>query len=276
MTSERAIFMAITEKDKELRGIIESNLDGMYSYKAYDAMQMLSVCDENYEYIKALYNAQRYKVSFAYRLRDAYLNEKAEDLFALFSASDEAIVRSIAVNIAKTHSIDLNGFFAEIDRKSKKLLENTEGKMAFLAKYAEKYRVDVSDDGLAAVIYNPAGKEAISVVYEIDEYTVCFSLQHIHVQYPKDAEEWIDDVMSETLLPIGFYKDGKIVMGSHIKSSALRKLSYEKLREKFRFFDGGELCDGADSFKVRSWSGEKDLDAEFVYIDGRVMIKAVN
>jgi hypothetical protein len=162
-----------------------------------------------------------------------------------------------------------------MDRKSKIMLENDDGKMAFLAKYAEKYRVDVSDDGESAVIYNPMHMDTISVDYEIDEYTVGFSLQHVHVQSPEDAEKWIDDVMAETLLPIGFYKDGNIVMGSHIKSSALSNLSYEELKDDFRFFDGGELCNCADSFKIRSWSGEKNLDGEFVNADGKVTIKVI-
>ena len=269
--------MPITEKDKELRGIIEKNLVGMYSYKAYDTMQMLSVCEENYQYVKNIYNNVRYKFSTAQILCKSYLPEKAKELFALFSASDEAIVRSIAVNVAKTHGIDLTEFFAEMDRKSKKMLENPESEIAFVKKYAEKYRVDVSDNGLFAVIYNPfcqnpLSEDSIFVAYEEDEYTVCFSFQHVHVQYPEDAENWIEEVMSEERLPIEFFKDGRRVMGGDIKATALRKLTYESLKVYFR---NEELCGLADSFKIRSWSGEKNLDAEFVCIDGKIMIKVI-
>jgi hypothetical protein len=267
--------MPITEKDKELRMIIEKNLDGMYSYRAYDAMQRLSVCEENYQYIKNIYNNVRYKFSTAHILCKYYLPEKAKELFAMFSVSGEAHLRKHAVSIGNDYDIDLTDLLDEMDRKSKIMLENNDGKMAFLAKYAEKYRVDVSDDGESAVIYNPMHMDTISVDYEIDEYTVGFSLQHVHVQSPEDAEKWIDDVMAETLLPIGFYKDGNIVMGSHIKSSAVGKLSYEDLRKTFRPYNGGELCEFSDSFKIRSWSGEKNLDGEFVNADGKVTIKVI-
>ncbi|MBE6609222.1 MAG: hypothetical protein E7634_00985 [Ruminococcaceae bacterium] len=267
--------MPITEKDKELRGIIENNLVGMYSHRAYDAMKMLSVCEENYQYIKNIYNNARYKISVAHILCKYYLPEKAQELFALFSVSGEANIRKLAADIGKDCNIDLTDLFAEIDRKSKIMLKDPEGKLSFLAKYTEKYRVDVSDYGESAVIYNPMHMDTISVDYEIDEYTASFSLQHVHVQNPEDAEKWIDDVMSETLLPIGFYKNGRIVMGSHIKSSAVGKLSYEDLRKTFRPYDGGELCEFSDSFKIRSWSGEKNFEAQFVNTDGKVTIRVI-
>jgi hypothetical protein len=158
---------------------------------------------------------------------------------------------------------------------SKTTLENSECKIAFLAKYTEKYHVDISDNGESAVIYNPVGEEHILFSYCGDEYTISFSFQHIHSYDRKDAESWIDDVVSDELLAIEFYKDEGVVMTAQIHPSAIRKLTYESLRAEFHH-GNRELYEFSDSFKVRSWSGEKDLDAQFVHTDGKVMIKVVS
>jgi len=265
--------MRISERDNVLREIIEKIIGGKYYYNASDAMKDLSVCEENYEYLKELFNNERNKITVAHVLRDTYLPEKAQELFKLFSASGDAHVRRIAVNIGKDHGIDLTEFFAEMNRRSKRMLENTESKIAFLAKYTEKYHVDISDEGLSAVIYNPLCEDSISVDYEMEEYTVSFSFQHIHCYEQEYAESWIDDIISDELLSIGFYKNDNIVMTTQIHPRAIRKLTYESLRAELHH-RSRELYEFSDNFKVRSWSGEKDLDAQFVHVDGKVMIKA--
>ena len=170
--------MNLSERDKVIREIIEKIIGGVHYYTVNHAMEELSVCEENYEYLKELFNDERHKITVAHVLRDKYLPEKAQELFELFSVSDDAYVRCIAANIGKDYCIDLTRFFAEIECKSKAILENTEGKLAFLAKYAEEYRVDVSDDGESAVMYNPVGGEAIFVDYGEGyaggEYTISF------------------------------------------------------------------------------------------------------
>jgi hypothetical protein len=138
-------------------------------------MKDLSVCEENYEYLKELLNDKRNRINAAYVLQDRYIPEKAQELFTLFSASDDSYIRRIAADIGKECGIDLTEFFAEMDRRSKTTLENSECKIAFLAKYTEKYHVDISDNGESAVIYNPVGEEHILFSYCGDEYTISFS-----------------------------------------------------------------------------------------------------
>ena len=266
--------MRISERDKVFREIIEKIIGGTYYYTLNHAMKDLSVCEENYEYLKALLNDKRNRINAAYVLQDRYIPEKAQELFTLFSASDDSYIRRIAADIGKECSIDLTEFFAEMDRRSKTTLENSECKIAFLAKYTEKYHVDISDNGESAVIYNPVGEEHILFSYCGDEYTISFSFQHIHPYDQKDAESWIDDVVSDELLAIRFCKDEGVVMATQIHPSAIRKLTYESLRAELHH-GNRELYEFSDSFNVRSWSGEKDLDAQFVCVDGKVMIKAV-
>ena len=83
--------MKISERDKVFREIIEKIIGGTYYYTLNHAMKDLSVCEENYEYLKELLNDKRNRINAAYVLQDRYIPEKAQELFTLFSASDTLI-----------------------------------------------------------------------------------------------------------------------------------------------------------------------------------------
>jgi hypothetical protein len=262
--------------EKRLRAKIEKVIDTAYPWDLEELFKKLSVSEENYIFLKDLYCKRKSKWALVYQLREAYLPEKARDLFDLFRISEIASIRHLAVKIGKEHGFDLSEIFAEMSPRTTELLKVKDGKMAFLSAYTDKYRVDISEDTESAVIYNSTGDNVIFVDYEGDEYTVAFSFQHTHLDKAEEAVEWIDEIMSDTRFPIEFFANGKNVFGGDIMSYIIENLTYETLNEHFRVFDGRELHETADSFKIRSWSGEKDIDAEIVSENGNIYIKKTN
>lgn len=142
-----------------------------------------------------------------------------------------------------------------------------------IGKELSAYRVmiDITDDTLTAV--NPDNNNKLSVYREkyytqdmkdcFVEYIVEFSTQHRHFSADEADEiiEYILMIISDTVLPLEFYFDGKRRFGGEIGKDESDKLSVSFLSDRY-----GCSSDHLMQFdyEIHSWSGQYDTGLKHV------------
>lgn len=153
-----------------------------------------------------------------------------------------------------------------------------ENKFEFLKKAFPNDTVQISEDGLHAVILNPNYRENVNVYYyKEDDYTpfvACFSFQHCHLTDEEDVIDWINEIITGKKLAIEFFQDGKDCFGGDMDAGELEHISYEELEQHTGYFGLSKLLCIVDSFKVRGWNIKSNFDAVFVLEkDGAIAIE---
>ena len=88
------------------------------------------------------------------------------------------------------------------------------------------------------------------------EYIVCFSTQHRHFEELSEVEEYIHLILTDEVLPIEFYCNGKRCFGGEITKADYDGLDIERLAELFGYTK--EYLSQFD-FEVNSWSGKYNI-----------------
>ena len=153
-------------------------------------------------------------------------------------------------------------------------------KRSFLLDLREEFEFDLTEDGDRAVITNRDNGKYIEVIEDryyagesrtetYTEYTVCFATQHRHYDDAEDAADYIRQLLTDEVLPLEFYLDGKNRFGCDIEREKLDGLSPEVLADVV-----GYPVDGLSqfNFEIHSWSGRYDVTKTRVADAGPVII----
>ena len=87
------------------------------------------------------------------------------------------------------------------------------------------------------------------------EYIVCFSTQHLHLEDPDDAEDYIRTILTDKVLPLEFYRNGERRFGGELKKEELALLSVDFLAKKYNV-TANDLQQY--EYEIHSWSGKYD------------------
>ena len=115
--------------------------------------------------------------------------------------------------------------------------------------------VKINDENSLCIINNNG--DDIFIYYEpaANEYTFCFSYQHIHC----DKEELIEHIEGFTnarVCAIEFFQGERRCFGGNIDTALINNLTYTKLRQHYLF--------GNHSFKIRCWNPDYNFDGKVV------------
>jgi len=136
-----------------------------------------------------------------------------------------------------------------------------------IAEHFSVYNVQFSDNRERFDIINPFGKDPIYVCVENDldtPYTVCFSFNHLHLETPEQVIAYIGDIIGGNQFTIGFFKNGRQLVGGNLNAEEVHAISYNMLTLFTHCFrDVKQLIDVVDSIKVRGWAQYADFDARF-------------
>lgn len=126
-------------------------------------------------------------------------------------------------------------------------------------------------------ILNPYGKDSIFVGDEGIEsdtaYIVGFSYYHQHPCVAEQVIEAVRDILEDRQLALTFFKEDRWVGSIMIEKQQVPELTYEALAKRMGWdgitplpFSGAlvKLIDKADSFIVRGWEKDTDLDGKFI------------
>ncbi len=147
------------------------------------------------------------------------------------------------------------------------------------------YDVQFSDTEKSFEIINPFGKDPIVVVYhEMKEpdtsYIVCFSCYHVHLETVDEVIAQVRDILEDKKGVIEFYRSGHIAMSTDLDTQDLRELTCEALAVRMGVNGDSQMSfytNYADSFKIRGWGKDADVDASFVKdAQGNVSIQSAN
>ena len=126
-------------------------------------------------------------------------------------------------------------------------------------------------------ILNPYGKDSIFVGDEGIEpdtaYIVGFSYYHMHPCVAEQVIAWVRDILEGRQLALTFFKEDRWAGSIMIEKQQVPELTYEALAKRMGW-DGVtpypptgalvKLIDKADSFIVRGWGTDTDLDGKFI------------
>lgn len=154
-----------------------------------------------------------------------------------------------------------------------------QNKLNFIKEAFPQHEVIFSEDFTCATIINPIYDENLNIYYdecdELTPFTVCFSFQHRHLT-EFDVVKWCSDIISEQLFVIEFFKDNQRRFGGEITVDKLADLSYLNLEQFTGYYGSTKLFECADTFKIRGWNNELNLDAEFILTNnGEILIKKI-
>lgn len=251
---------------------VEKHLPRSYHH-TLQALAVLSVSEENYARLARLFGDTKLccqKAVIADIMAEKYLPGKASELYRIFAEDGFAEIRLRALGVAEEFGLDTRDLIEKIDSVAKNLPKS---KFPFLAEYSASMRIDLSDDLESAIVYNPHGGENLSAVYDpADEYSpymLAFSTQHVHLRDAEEAEAWAKGIIQGEICALEFFRDGRDCFGGEITTDELRKLSYESLEgSDFHCFPK-PLFAIADSFRIRSWNGENDIDGRIFEKNGK-------
>ena len=135
-------------------------------------------------------------------------------------------------------------------------------------------------------IINPYGKENIQVRWQENGLTFYFSYQHAHFNYDKKMKDnylaltdYIDAFLSGEQAAVEFFKNGNNFFGGSWRmrgvdfSDAKRFMRVVFPEKESRRWLKKQIEEGGVSFKIRSFSGEQDLDADIVVKEGALLIE---
>lgn len=137
----------------------------------------------------------------------------------------------------------------------------------FLTKHFSSYEIKFSKDGSLVEIINPFYNENVKVEYIPDDdftpYIVYFAFQHCHMCDEEDIVEYINDIIDGNVFSIEFFNNGARCFGGDITAAELNDLSYETLARYMESLGVAKMIDYANSFKLRGWHSNYNLDAVF-------------
>ena len=129
------------------------------------------------------------------------------------------------------------------------------------------YDIDVSETeaqltltdraiGSEMVVFDESDRHAGDPLDFFTNIVVSFSTQHRHFEDVEDAAEYVLQILSDEVLPLEFYRDGKNRFGGDIERDELPLLSQAWLAERF-MVPAEQLA--AYQFEIHSWSGKYDV-----------------
>jgi len=145
-------------------------------------------------------------------------------------------------------------------------------------------------DGEVFEILNPYGKDSIFIGDEGIEpdtaYIVGFSYYHMHPVIAEQLLAHVRDILEGRLFVIAFFKEGRWAGSTTLEKQQVHELTYEALAKRMGW-DGitplpisgalVKLIDKADSFIVRGWGKDTDLDGKFIQDEqGNVSIQVTH
>ena len=138
--------------------------------------------------------------------------------------------------------------------------------------------VQYQEEGMAAVLTSSESDLEIRV-YDCPEddftpYIVCYATQHAHLCDEEDVLEMVEDVISGRLCAIEFFKGEARCLGGDIEAEYLDHLSLDTLKEAFSPLNVGRLLKKADTFQIRGWKKDQNLDGT-IEDDGTIRVKRV-
>lgn len=106
-------------------------------------------------------------------------------------------------------------------------------------------------------IINNSGGDNIYIYYEptIDEYTFCFSYQHIHCE-KEDVLMWIDEFTNGKVGAIEFFNGEHSCFGGNIDITIVKNLTYKKLKKHYLV--------GNRDFKIRCWDPKYNFNGKII------------
>ena len=139
-------------------------------------------------------------------------------------------------------------------------------KWDFLEDICNTFKLDMTIKEDEAVLSNKDTGEKLEIYEEqycssdmkdvFVQYIVCFSTQHRHFDDLSEAENYIRMILTDDVLPIEFYIDGKRKFGGEISKADFERLSIEFLADRF-----GYTVDYIAQFdyEIHSWSGKNNI-----------------
>ena len=156
-------------------------------------------------------------------------------------------------------------------------------KLLFLKEYFKFCEFEMHDDWL--YIINPGNQRKIYVDYEYYEYyldqqgnkvfnateryTFRFETQHQHFENKEMLIKCIEDYISEKVVAIEFYEDGKNRFGGEIEATISVNATPQIFSSCFRY--SVSRLNGLD-FEIKSWNGEYDASGKIQKVDGEYII----
>jgi hypothetical protein len=152
------------------------------------------------------------------------------------------------------------------------------------------YDVKPSDTQEVFEIVNPYGKDSIFIGDEGIEpdtaYIVGFSYYHEHPYLAEHVIEAVRDILEDRQLALTFFKEDRWAGSIMIEKQQVHELTYEALAKRMGW-DGitplpisgalVKLIDKADSFIIRGWGKDTDLDGKFIQDEqGNVSIQVTH
>lgn len=142
-------------------------------------------------------------------------------------------------------------------------------KWDFLKEIADSYGLEMTVKEDEAVLSESESGEKIEIYedksYSRDtkeeylQYIVCFSTQHCHFDDLSETEEYIRMILTDEVLPIEFYLDGKRQFGGELTRDQYKGLNNELLAKLFGYT--AEYISGFD-YEIHSWSGKYNIRKE--------------
>lgn len=140
-------------------------------------------------------------------------------------------------------------------------------KWDFLYDIQKSFDFDLEIKEDTAVLINKITKAKIEIYKEIYytddqrknvfyEYIVIFTTQHRHFDDLNEVDEYVRRILTDDVLPIEFYKDGKNKFGGELSKSEFEKLSKRFLAEEFGYT---EEYISEFEYEIHSWSGKYDI-----------------
>lgn len=124
------------------------------------------------------------------------------------------------------------------------------------------FDLEIKED--TAVLINKITKAKIEIYKEIYytddqrknvfyEYIVIFTTQHRHFDDLNKVNGYVCKILTDDVLPIEFYKDGKNKFGGELSKSEFEKLSKRFLADRFGYT---EEYISLFEYEIHSWSGK--------------------
>ncbi len=113
-------------------------------------------------------------------------------------------------------------------------------------------------------IKNPDYSEPIKVYYEPNDhepYMICFATQHLHIADKKELVEAISKFANGSIAAIEFYHNGKNCFGGQIETEHLSNITYDSLREYFRY-PKNDLSNL--TFRIYAWNKSFCYEGSFI------------
>lgn len=129
--------------------------------------------------------------------------------------------------------------------------------------------IEVSAEGAAVINRRNGNRIEITELVYTDtaegkpaaskEYIVCFATQHRHFEDAEDAADYIGDLLTDSVLPIEFYTQGKACFGGDLLREEWEADSAAGfLRFLCRRFGCPADFLQQTEYEIRSWSGRYD------------------